>query len=123
MIATLATIGLILIAALFLAWGAALVALPFLTVTGLLLRHNAEAARLVNLVVFGLAVGCSAFIASGALVSRFTELRLTDNQAIFAWLVLISSLALSLPCALLAARSAVLARRELERAAARLALG
>ena len=101
MIATLATVGLILIAALYLAWGAALVALPFLTVTGQLLRSNAEAARLVNVLVFGMAVGCSVFIASGALVSQFTELRLSDNQANFAWLIVISSLALSVPCALL----------------------
>lgn len=122
MIATLATVGLILIAALFLAWAAALVALPFMTVTGLLLRRNAEAARLVNVVVFGMAVGCAVFIASGALVSRFTELRLTDNQAVFAWLIVTSSLALSVPCALLAARTAVLARRDLERAADRAAL-
>jgi uncharacterized membrane protein AbrB (regulator of aidB expression) len=115
----IANIGLFLIGALFVAWAAALVALPILTLTGMLLRRNADAARPVNLVAFGMAVGCAVFILSTAVGSRFSDLRLDTHQAAFAWAVVVGSLVLSVPCALIAARFAAVARQELERAGRR----
>lgn len=111
----IANVGLFLIGALFVAWGAALFALPIVTLTGVLLRRNADAARAVNLVAFGMAVGCAVFVLSSAIASRFSNLRLDTHQAAFACAVAVGALALSVPCALIAARFAAIARQDLER--------
>lgn len=98
---------------LFIAWLAMLVALPFVTVAGLAsLTSHSEHARIVNLTAFGVGVGCAVFIVTNEVATEWLGVQRESAESVGASMLVMATLIVSIPCALLAARGAVVARRQ-----------
>jgi hypothetical protein len=110
-----ANTGVFLVNALFVFWLATLLALPLVTVVGLVVgNHRPRAGRIIDLTAFGMAVAGAMYIVSAQAVSRLLGVPNDPGEAIGGQVLLIGALALSVPCGLIAARAAVVARRDSE---------